>query len=171
VPAPNLIFSHAAHAATDCGRCHGNLAGVDLATRSSLPRMSTCLSCHDSKNASDTCTTCHPADVAGRLRTALPDGVLTPRSSQFGDAHDALWMRNHARLARSPDATCAACHAERECADCHAGVTKPMEFHPGDYVLSHTIDARRGTPDCTICHRQSTFCIGCHERSGVGARG
>jgi hypothetical protein len=170
LPAPSLVFSHAAHATASCATCHGDLSTVDLATRDTLPMMATCLSCHDGKTAAKTCTTCHPADPAGRVRTALPDGSLVPRSALLGDAHDPGWSRRHAAAARAPDATCTSCHAESECADCHAGTSKPFEYHPGDYQQTHAIEARRGVPDCTVCHRQASFCVGCHERSGVGAR-
>jgi hypothetical protein len=173
LPAPNLIFDHAAHAATPCATCHGDVTTLDLATRDALPMMATCLTCHDGSTpgAAAACTTCHPAEPTGRIRTALPDGVLAPRSALLGDAHDPGFARHHATAARSPDATCASCHADHECADCHAGVAKPYQYHPGDYAQSHSIEARRGVPDCTVCHRQATFCVGCHERSGVGARG
>jgi hypothetical protein len=45
-----------------------------------------------------------------------------------------------------------------------------MDFHGGDYVMTHAIEARRGSPDCQACHREQSFCVACHERSGVGAR-
>jgi len=171
LPAPSLTFSHAAHATSPCKDCHGDLAAVELATRDALPTMSTCLGCHDGKTATRDCTTCHLADPAGRVRTALPDGVLAPRTAQLGDAHDPGWGEHHAAAARSPGATCSSCHAERECTECHAGTTKSFAYHPGDYEQTHAIQARRGVPDCTVCHRQATFCVGCHERTGVGARG
>jgi len=71
---------------------------------------------------------------------------------------------------RNLPATCGACHDRAECVACHQGVTKPVDFHPGNYVLAHAVDARRGTPDCSACHRAQSFCVGCHERSGVGRR-
>ena len=171
IPAPSLVFDHAAHGTTACKDCHGDLAAVDLATRDQLPMMSVCLGCHDGEKAAKECTTCHLADPGGKVRTALPDGQLAPRSATLGDAHDPGWVDHHAAASRKADATCTSCHAEHECTDCHAGNNKPFAFHTGDYAQSHAIDARRGVPDCTICHRQSTFCVGCHERSGVGARG
>jgi hypothetical protein len=173
VPPPNLKFSHAAHRATDCRVCHGDLraAGVGLATRDQLPRMRQCLSCHDDRRAASTCTTCHLAGVGGRVETEFRDGVLAPLGTMFGDAHGGDFRTRHAAVGQSLERYCATCHAERFCADCHQGTVKPLDFHAGDYVLTHAIEARRGTPDCSACHRQQSFCVGCHERSGVGARG
>ena len=173
IPSPNLKFSHAAHAATACQRCHGDLAaaGVALATRDHLPRMELCLTCHDGVQAASACTTCHLATPGGRIRTELPDGALVPTGGVSGAAHDADFRTNHDQLARSEAGSCASCHEERFCADCHLGTVKPMDFHPGDYVTLHAIDARRGRPDCSACHRTQTFCVGCHERAGLGVRG
>jgi hypothetical protein len=45
-----------------------------------------------------------------------------------------------------------------------------MEFHPGNYIVSHGVEARRGTPDCSACHRAQSFCVACHERTGMSTR-
>jgi predicted CXXCH cytochrome family protein len=172
IPTPNLKFSHAAHKTTDCKTCHGDLAaeGVGLATRDQLPRMRLCLGCHDDTRGASACTTCHLSDGAGRVRTSLPDGQLQPSGRLEGDAHDPDFRMHHAQAAKGSGDYCANCHAERFCSDCHQGVAKPMDFHGSDYVLIHAVEARRGVPDCSACHRQASFCVGCHERSGVGAR-
>ncbi len=172
IPAPNLKFSHAAHASTACQTCHGDLAkdGVGLATRDHLPSMAQCLGCHDGVRAADACTTCHLATPGGRVRTDLPDGHLTPTGGVTGAAHDANFRFDHDQIARSEPRACASCHEERFCADCHLGVIKPMDFHAGDYVTWHAVEARRGVPECSTCHRPQTFCVGCHERSGIGVR-
>jgi hypothetical protein len=64
---------------------------------------------------------------------------------------------------------CLSCHRRNECVDCHGGVVRPPDIHPSDYVSLHPVDARRNTPDCSSCHRLQSFCVGCHQRSGVAA--
>jgi hypothetical protein len=175
VPAANLKFDHAAHAAAniDCARCHPGVAADGEAEDGwpHLPAMASCLDCHDGADAAAdaACATCHLSDL-GVLRTELAEGPLAPRGETFGDAHDLTFAIDHARAARRGDATCDACHRDSFCVECHAGTVKPVEFHPGDYVLTHAVDARRGRPDCTTCHRKQTFCVACHERAGVGMR-
>lgn len=174
IPAAHLKFSHAAHAGSTCQSCHGDLArdGVGLATRDHLPRMETCMTCHDGVTAADACTTCHLATQGGRVRTELPDGRLVPGAGGVGGApHDADFRVDHARVAQHEPKACASCHEERFCADCHLGTAKPFDFHPGDYVTMHAVEARRGVPDCAACHTTQRFCAGCHERAGVGVRG
>jgi hypothetical protein len=170
VPPPNLKFSHARHAKLACTGCHGAVVRTDLATRADLPTMESCLTCHDGKSAAGTCAQCHPTAVGGLLRTRFFDGELKP-SGAFGDAHRSGFAGNHGAAARAAGASCKACHGEDDCADCHAGVVRPLEFHAAGYERTHAFDARRGKPDCTACHRQQTYCLGCHERTGVAARG
>ena len=173
IPSPSLKFSHAAHAKTTCISCHGDLRaqGVGLATRAQLPKMASCMTCHDDKTASAACTLCHLADVGGRVRTQLPDGALIPQGDEFTEAHDPDFLRRHSIAARERGASCQSCHAQEFCADCHVGITKPDSFHPGNYQLTHAVDARRGIPDCSGCHRTQTFCVTCHDRTGVTTRG
>src|SRR5262249_34060001 len=69
VPAPNLKFNHKIHIdrGARCADCHA-VAAVDLATRAEIPRMSSCLGCHDGKTAPAACTTCHLAAGNGMVR-------------------------------------------------------------------------------------------------------
>jgi hypothetical protein len=172
IPPPNLKFDHAAHRATDCRTCHGDLraGGVGLATRDHLPRMATCLGCHDDRTAPAACTTCHLATVGGRVQTQYREGLLAPAGALFGDAHGGDFVTRHGAVGTTMASYCASCHAESFCSDCHQGAVTPLVFHPGNYVLTHAVDARRNAPACDSCHRAQSFCVGCHERSGVGAR-
>ncbi len=167
---PPLKFDHAAHGKTPCAGCHGDLSRVELATRRHLPTMASCLTCHRDGTAERRCADCHLTRLGGLVQTQFPQGSLVPRHSGLGDTHGPGFARDHRQEARQLDATCTACHDRSECVACHQGVTKPLEFHPGNYVLAHAVEARRGTPDCSACHRAQTFCVGCHERTGVGTR-
>ena len=170
IPPPALKFSHVAHAASACTACHAGVAAVDLADRAQLPRMETCLACHDDVRASAACATCHLTGTDGLLRTALPGGALVPTGGASGAAHGPGFEQEHAQASRGLGAACATCHAQAFCVDCHLGTAKPLTFHAGDYVSTHAIDARRNEPDCSACHRTQSFCVGCHERSRVGTR-
>jgi c(7)-type cytochrome triheme protein len=175
IPTPNIKFPHRAHLERGmaCTGCHGDLAaeGVALATRAQLPKMATCLGCHDGRRAASTCTTCHLADAGGLVRTLYPSGKLLPSGGLRGDAHDLGFRTAHAAAARNDPGYCASCHQKPFCVDCHDGEIKPMDFHGGNYVALHALDARRNVPDCTACHRLQTFCTGCHARAGVSADG
>jgi len=171
VPTPHLKFAHELHVARKiaCSECHGDPRrdNIGLATRLELPRMATCLGCHDGKTAPARCTTCHIGDASGRLQTDFPEGQLVPSGSLHGDAHTVDFSTQHGRVARSEASYCQSCHAERFCVECHDGRAKPLDFHAGDYQRLHAVDARRNTPRCSSCHRAQSFCTGCHARAGV----
>ena len=168
---PPLEFDHAAHAKWPCARCHGDMTQVDLATTRQLPTMASCLDCHGDGSEQRHCADCHPTQRGGLLATRFEHGTLTPGPNDgLGDAHGPGFLKDHVEPARSPGATCTACHDRSECVACHQGVMKPMDFHQGNYLLVHATEARRGTPDCSACHRYETFCVGCHEREGIGPR-
>ena len=168
---PPLKFDHSAHRATLCAVCHGDLAAVTLATTKQLPTMASCLRCHTDGTSERRCGDCHLAKLGGLLETRFDHGALVPRHDGLGDAHGPGFREHHTQEARQVGATCTACHDRSECVTCHQGAVKPMEFHPGNYVLTHAVDARRGTPDCSACHRAQSFCVACHERQGIGTRG
>ena len=168
---PPLKFDHSAHRAAPCESCHGDLRAVGLATTRQLPAMATCLACHTDGSEERHCADCHLAKLGGLIETRFEHGTLVPTHDGLGDGHGGDFKNRHTQEARQVGATCTACHDRSECIACHQGVVKPMEFHPGNYVLSHAVDARRGKPDCSACHGAQSFCIGCHERSGIGTRG
>jgi len=167
---PPLKFAHAAHAATPCAGCHGDLTKVDLATTRHLPTMASCLGCHRDGASERRCADCHLTKLGGLVETRFPHGALVPRATGLGDGHGPGFGNDHRQEAMQPGATCTACHDRSECVACHQGVVKPLEFHRGNYLATHAVEARRGTPDCSACHRAQSFCVGCHERSGIGQR-
>jgi hypothetical protein len=167
---PPLKFAHAAHAKERCESCHGDMTKVALATTQQLPTMGSCLHCHADGAAPEHCADCHLAKLGGLIQTTFEHGELVPKRDGLGEAHGPGFSTQHKVEARQVGATCNACHDQSECVGCHQGVTKPMEFHPGNYLLSHAMDARRGKPDCSACHRYESFCVACHEREGLGTR-
>ena len=169
-PTP-LKFPHSDHAKISCASCHGDMSRVDLATARQLPTMQSCLTCHGDGIEQRHCADCHLAKLGGLIQTQFEFGTLAPQSDQLGDAHGPGFARDHRQQASQPGATCEACHDRSECVACHQGTVKPMDFHPGDYLMTHPIEARRGRPDCSACHRYESFCVACHEREGIGTRG
>jgi hypothetical protein len=173
IPAPHLHFDHKVHVdrSIACTTCHGDLRGVDLATRAQLPKMPLCLTCHNSRrgarNAPSRCPTCHLVNPDSTLKTDLPTGLLRPSGTLRGDAHSIDFRTHHSAVAREDEAYCANCHRRDFCQSCHNGVQKPLDFHGNDYISRHPIDARKNDPNCGTCHRAQTFCLGCHERLGV----
>jgi Cytochrome c7 and related cytochrome c len=167
---PELKFNHKLHfeRGISCEACHAGVEDVGLATGSELPRMASCLGCHDGQRATARCVSCHPTLPDGRLRTKFPSGVLAPSGSLHGiDAHTASFRTEH-QIAGRDQRYCANCHKQSECTECHAaGVIRPVDFHPVDYATLHAVDAQRNTPNCSSCHRNQTFCLGCHQRLGV----
>jgi Cytochrome c7 and related cytochrome c len=168
---PPLKFDHSAHRAAPCETCHGDLRAVGLATTQHLPTMAACLRCHTNGGEERHCADCHLAQLGGLIETRFDQGMLVPAHDGLGDAHGLDFKNHHTQEARQIGATCGACHDRSECVACHQGVVKPMDFHPGNYLVTHAVDARRGKPDCSACHRAQSFCVGCHERSGLGTRG
>jgi hypothetical protein len=175
-PPPALHFSHKRHLlrGAACADCHGDLARVELATRAQLPRMASCLVCHDGVKASMACATCHLGSARGAkgapLDTALPGGLLRPGpGNPFGLDHGPRFERAHAQLAARQRDQCLACHTESSCLKCHDGATRPQSVHPGDFLSTHMVPARQDQPRCDACHRRQSFCVACHERTGVGA--
>jgi hypothetical protein len=178
---PNLKFNHMLHAQRGiaCALCH---AGAETqhapVTRVELPLMASCLGCHDGKQATARCSACHITEPDGRLKTKLVSaatmavggtGPLVPSGSLRGiDAHGPTFQRDHAQAGRD-EKYCLSCHKRNDCIDCHGGVVRPPDIHPSDYVSLHAVDARRNTPDCSACHRTQSFCVGCHQRTGVAS--
>jgi len=57
----HVYFPHMMHvrAGVACAACHGDVAAMDLVTRSADLKMGWCLECHRQNKASIDCLTCH----------------------------------------------------------------------------------------------------------------
>jgi hypothetical protein len=152
----------------DCKKCHVQLTEPGM-TKAPVPAMSTCTSCHNHAEdyAQAKCSPCH---------VDLKQYPVKP-VSDF--KHTADFLRTHGQLAKANAATCAACHDQTSCAECHAAATRPVKpdvqwpekvsasfIHRGDYVTRHTIDAAADPASCRRCHG-SAFCSACHAEQGI----
>ncbi len=166
-----ITFSHAAHLPRvkgDCRKCHRALPEVGAAA-APVPPMDACTSCHN--HAQDFATArCSPCHV---------DLKRYPLKPVAGYTHQADFLRTHGAWARSSAETCAQCHDQTKCAECHAATTGPMKpdvqfpekveadfIHRGDWVSRHQIDATADPASCRRCHG-SGYCRSCHELNAV----
>jgi hypothetical protein len=170
---PRLTFSHAHHlklVGGECRTCHRELPEVGDA-QPRRPPMEACTSCHQHQRefAEARCRPCH-LDLKGYVpRTAF---------QHVGD-----WRRTHGALARPSAESCAQCHDQTYCADCHSAATAPGRpsilyperverdfIHRGDYVSRHVVDAGANPASCRRCHG-SGFCDACHTQQSLTRRG
>jgi hypothetical protein len=171
IPPPNLAFNHKVHVdkKVDCAVCHGKMNEVTLATRNQLPKMETCLQCHDGRTADAQCRTCHTKHPSGRIQLQFISGLLRPQQGNpLGMDHGPRFEFTHGNRASLNREMCMECHAESECQQCHNGMQKPLSVHPNDFITLHPVQARMELTRCQSCHRMQSFCASCHERTGVG---
>ncbi len=172
LPPARLTFSHALHLQTGavCLDCHIGITEAERGTVEHLPTMATCLGCHDGRTAPDECGTCHLQDPGtGRLLTDLfGTDPLAPSGRYRPDNHaDPEWYRHHEFAARADQDQCSACHAPSQCLDCHDGVQKDQRLHPGDWQMTHGLEAQRRTLECQSCHDVDRWCSDCHQQVAV----
>jgi RNA polymerase subunit RPABC4/transcription elongation factor Spt4 len=112
------------------------------------------------------CSECHTTDVAG--------GALKTFAS-FD--HTSTFVKDH-RFPASQDAnTCASCHAQAFCTDCHGGkvAVKPAialsdrpdreSPHRGDFMTLHRMEGKMDPSACYTCHGRANNdkCRACHR--------
>ena len=164
-----LLFSHEAHLPRvkgDCLACHTSIPKSDAYGQHSPPGMETCTPCHEAQMAKNQCTSCHERE---RLAGIRPARFLS---------HEGDWVQRHKDRALGSTATCAQCHTQNYCVDCHNRyetlkpstkypdqVTRQL-IHRGDFVSRHAIEARGSAAQCLTCHSVSS-CDSCHALQGV----
>jgi hypothetical protein len=175
-PSANLVFNHKVHfdRKIECGTCHfsaasGKMDDVGLATRFQLPKMETCLACHNGTTAPAECRTCHLTDPSGRMQLTFASATLRPiQGDPLGLDHGPRYEFTHSTRAKLDRSTCMECHNDNFCTRCHDSLQKPLSVHPNDYITLHPLQAKMDSMVCQSCHRLQSFCAACHERSGVG---
>jgi hypothetical protein len=167
-----ILFSHKAHLSrtkSDCSVCHKQLSEF---TKPGItpPTMAACAACHAESIEQGLCGKCH-LDL--KKYPLKPITILS---------HSGNFVRQHGRAARATVESCAQCHDQSFCADCHAKTAATrieLKFsensnsdfiHRGDYLTRHSLDARADQTLCQRCHGQS-FCTQCHNAMNVGPGG
>lgn len=148
-----LHFSHRKHLAiseVNCETCHSGIA-ASTSSQAGLPKMETCLTCHDGLRQSVECALCHtdPEVVTAKIH---PDG----------------WEEDHRIAANIDLPRCESCHrTDDRCSLCHEGDNLRGQIHPFNWDVLHASEARGRATDCTSCHDTQLFCVHCHTSRGV----
>ncbi len=147
-------FPHAVHlkSGVACLICHAGIEKDSTAVARHLPKMAQCQSCHAQKQASDplNCRVCH-----------LQGKDLRPIS------HKLEWTHAHQFEAESDPATCAQCHTNTYCQNCHEGKNLSHRTHPLNFEWNHAIEAKMNKTQCLACHQDELYCIQCHREKNV----
>lgn len=162
-------LDHAAHlerVKEDCTVCHQRLPDP-FNVEGLTPSMQLCNGCHEHAEhfAQGDCEKCHK------------DLSRYPIKPVVAFSHQGDFVKRHRLEARSGE-SCAQCHDEAFCSECHAKtVSRPVELlwtervdrhfiHRGDFVSRHSIEARADGTLCQRCHGTS-FCADCHTPKGL----
>lgn len=201
-PPSNLRFEHAEHRretsdTVPCASCHQFASAADSVHRSDAAQ---CVSCHEPGathlTASDRqCATCHlPLARATALSREEVGRFPVPPSHEQADfsfeGHGALATVEGGGRRPPVAASCATCHAQNFCLNCHVNAPEVAAIqalapdqrstvHPADFreppshavagfVDAHGGDARRDPARCATCHARPS-CAACHVGPPVKA--
>jgi hypothetical protein len=157
-----------------CATCHKELPQPGVA-RDVTPPMQACTACHhhEEEVAAAKCQPCH---------VSLRRYPLKPIEALAAFSHQGNFIKEHKNIARNGAETCAQCHDQTYCANCHATSTVPFKneirfperveadfIHRGDFVSRHQIEAAADPASCRRCHG-SYFCDSCHKVQNLSPR-
>lgn len=150
------------HRAADFGVTHGGAA---------RQRLEGCVSCH----TRESCLSCHRAvpEVVARLPAAGPGrGVGAKVVRRPPASHGDGYVERHSTAAAVRSQTCAGCHVQADCLQCHRPEDVSRQLYHGDGFLSrHPAAAYSRAADCAGCHNPGEFCASCHQQAGLVAKG
>ena len=129
-----------------CDGCHSTVGHGDTVRWAMNPSMEDCVACHNEKNVSSECETCHTSEPAERRNIKGPWQVT----------HGPNWQKTHGMGDQS---SCGTCHPSNFCEKCH-GVPVP---HGVDFGARHGAYAMKDKSACVTCHKsEQKFCLECH---------
>jgi hypothetical protein len=152
----------ASHQATGFLATHGNAARRAPAD---------CASCH----TQESCAACHlarPAVVANLPRATADRGRGATVMREPPETHDDGYANRHGPVAAAVPQTCAACHVQANCLECHRpSAATAGSYHPLDFLSRHPAAAYARQTDCVDCHNPAEFCASCHAGAGLVTTG
>lgn len=112
------------------------------------------------------CTDCHedgPMKASYRLYSSL--------------SHTPVFVKDHKFAANQDLTSCATCHSQSSCNDCHAGkgvlspaiklAERPDQASPhrGGYLALHRVEGKTDPTSCFQCHGRANnqSCTACHK--------
>lgn len=143
-PSGDLLIPHRAHVEVlklTCASCHKWLVHKKNPRGINTPTMENCLKCHNGKQASHECKSCHTEKAY-------------PPSHKASD-----WLQAHSE--RSKEIDCSECHGwtPKYCQECHS---KRPAGHAGNWKKLHSSPAKINSKGCMVCHKQKK-CLECHD--------
>ncbi len=153
---PGFLKDHPAQAAAgvSCQACHARTFCVD---------------CHQGQKAeyhppdfveqhaseayqNDTqCTACHSTETFCRACHLQTGRGTRSRTGALFHSAQPLWLLNHGQAARQNLETCAACHTQASCAQCHSATGGwGVNPHPSDFDAKRA--AQNNPQSCLVCH-------------------
>ncbi|MCA9738419.1 MAG: hypothetical protein R3E98_06500 [Gemmatimonadota bacterium] len=149
---------------------HGALAAGSLASCSGCHTTETCTQCHDAPRsggfhpsafaarhaaeafgATMDCATCHSTEAF--CRACHVEAGLGSTGRLGPGYHDAepLWLLRHGQPARQALESCAGCHQQRDCLQCHS-TTGSFQVSPHGPDFDADRAWERSAPTCLACH-------------------
>jgi hypothetical protein len=178
----------ASHAAADFASTHGASATANPASCANCHAQASCATCHLKAGARGVIAKLPVPPKGGaqgvQLRSKSDFALFAAvafRAPSKSPArgrpdvwtvrvHDPGFAKNHRAAASSDKPTCAGCHQQVYCADCHDGVGR-IKYHQADFVMGHAASAYGREQDCASCHNTQAFCATCHQNLGLASTG
>lgn len=160
----------ASHESPFFQEAHGTLAGSDDATCATCHTDATCTDCHDGPaggsyhpegfvgghsaaafGRADECASCH--ETAVFCRSCHVESGLGSQGRPGSAYHDAepVWLLRHGEAARQNLESCASCHQQRDCVQCH-GVLGSFKVSPHQPGFDAAEAWARSPRTCLACH-------------------
>jgi hypothetical protein len=104
----------------------------------------------DSYSRQRDCSTCHNPEVFCKSCHQSSGMASDGRRNVAFHTAQPLWLIQHGRAARQGLESCASCHAQRDCMQCHSTVGRGVNPHGSEFDAERM--AKRNRQVCFACH-------------------